>query len=102
MPSDTGLSLRAALPLLRHFPVRGFRLKQEDVLKKLVSPEEYIALLNEELMRRPDRQEGMEFVPSPEGARGSEIAGYTLKNMDGRKDIFAAVSQKIFLQYRTV
>jgi hypothetical protein len=43
----------------------------------------------------------MEFIPSPEGAREEEIVGYTLKNMNGRKDVFAAVSQKIFLQYRT-
>lgn len=70
-------------------------------MKQRVSPEEYISLLNEELQRHPDCEEGMEFVPSPEGARGGEIAGYTLKNMNGRKDIFASVSQKIFFQYRT-
>jgi hypothetical protein len=70
-------------------------------MKQRVSTEEYIALLNEELKRHPAREDGMEFVPSPEGARGEEIVGYVLKNMNGRKDVFAAVSQKIFLQYRT-
>jgi len=73
----------------------------EAVLKHRVSPEEYIALLNEELKRHPDHAPDMEFVPSPEGARGGEIVGFTLKNMNGRKDLFAAVSQKIFLRYRT-
>lgn len=70
-------------------------------MKQRVSPEEYIALLNEELKRHPDRAPDMEFVPSPKGARGEEIVGFTLRNMNGRKDLFAAVSQKIFLQYRT-
>lgn len=71
-------------------------------MKERVTPDEYIALLNEELQRHPERQEGMEFVANPEGATGKEIAGYVLKNMNGRKDIFAAVSQKIFLRYRIV
>jgi hypothetical protein len=70
-------------------------------MKQRVSPEEYITLLNEELKLHPESEKGMEFIPSPEGARGENIVGYILKNMNGRKDIFAAVSQKIFLQYRT-
>jgi hypothetical protein len=70
-------------------------------VKQRVSPEEYITLLNEELKRHPECEEGMEFIPSPEGARGEDIVGYILKNMNGRKDIFASISQKIFLQYRT-
>lgn len=72
----------------------------EAALKQRVSPEEYIALLNEELKRHPGREEGMEFVANPEGATGKEVVGYTLKNLNGRKDLFAAVSQKIFLRYR--
>jgi hypothetical protein len=39
-------------------------------LKQRISPEEYIALLNGELKRRPDCAPDMEFVPSPKGARG--------------------------------
>jgi len=70
-------------------------------MKQRVSPEEYIRLLNEELKRHPECEEGMEFIPSPEGTSGEKIVGYVLKNMNGRKDLFAAVSQKIFLQYRT-
>jgi len=71
-------------------------------LKKKVSPEEYIALLNEELHRHPDFEDGMEFVPNPAGAHGKEIVGYTLRNMNGRKDLFAAVSQKIFMTHRII
>ena len=64
-----------------------------------LTKEDYIALLNAELQRHPDFAEGMEFVPVPQGATGEAIQGYALKNMEGRKALFAAVSQRVFLRY---
>ena len=69
-------------------------------MKRKVTPERYIELLNEELRRHPETKPEMVFVAVPAGARGRQITGYELKNMNGRKDLFAEISQGIFLRYQ--
>jgi len=68
-------------------------------LKKTVTPEKYIALLNHELKMHPGYRPGMEFVPSPAGASGPAITGFSMMNLD--EDVFSAVSREIFSRYRT-
>ena len=68
-------------------------------MKSALTKEAYIDRLNEELRQHPAFEEGMMFVPVPEGAVGDAIEGYALLNMEGRKELFAAVSQRVFLKY---
>jgi hypothetical protein len=68
-------------------------------MRSALTKEAYIDRLNEELRQHSDFEEGMMFISVPQGAAGGAIEGYALQNMEGRKELFAAVSQRVFLQY---
>jgi len=53
-------------------------------MKSALTKEDYIDRLNEELRRHPDFEDGMAFVPVPEGTAGAEIEG-VLPQKYGRK-----------------
>jgi hypothetical protein len=44
-----------------------------------LSPDQYMAKLNEFLRAHEDFREGMVFVPSPEGSTGSAMWGYEIR-----------------------
>lgn len=63
--------------------------------KNIVSEEEYIGLLNEELRNHQLYQEGMEVIASPEGATGHEISGYSLRGGKDWPVVLADVAHKV-------
>ena len=60
--------------------------------KKVVSEDEYIELLNQELRNHEFYQEGMVVVASPEGATGHNISGYSLKGGEYWPKVLADVA----------
>jgi len=46
--------------------------------KQRVSEDEYLAQLNKHLLADSDYEEGMKFIPAPEGASGKGMNGYSM------------------------
>lgn len=65
-----------------------------------ISEEEYISQLNIELRKDDFYQEGMEVVAAPEGARGRNITGYTLKGGKNWPLLLATAASKVEKKYR--
>jgi len=63
--------------------------------KQLLTEDEYIAELNKQLNQDEYYEEGMEFIPYPEGARGHEMTGYSIKPFFHKVAVFARVALKV-------
>jgi hypothetical protein len=69
----------------------------------MVSPEEYLRLLNEELARQPEYTPDMKFLEHPPGARGRDVGGYTWNGDDlSKHGVYARVGQRIASQNHIV
>jgi hypothetical protein len=58
--------------------------------------DQWIVELNSQLRKDPDYEEGMAFVPYPEGAKGGEMSGYSTIGPFGLMGIYARVAHKVF------
>jgi hypothetical protein len=67
--------------------------------KKQVSEQEFLRLLNEELMRHPEYEEGMRFVPPPADLDGPSMAGYFWEDDKNRMHVFIEVARKVMTTY---
>lgn len=67
--------------------------------KKRISEEEFLHLLNEELRRHPEYEEGMRFVRPPAHLDGPSMAGYFWEDDKNRVHVFIEVARKIMATY---
>ena len=47
--------------------------------KQRVTEDQYLAELNRQLQEDEDFEEGMEFLPAPDGSSGRAMSGYTMR-----------------------
>jgi len=67
--------------------------------KQIVNEDEFIALCNQELRKRPDFEEGMEIIGVPEGYSGSDLSGYNWKGPDSMPGIVSQVVSMVNENY---
>lgn len=64
--------------------------------KRLLTEDKLIAELNGQLRKDKDYQEGMAFVPYPEGAKGREMSGYSTVGPFHLTGVYGRVAHKVF------
>ena len=57
--------------------------------KQIVDENEQIAILNQEIQKLDDYQEGMEVIGVPEGYSGSDLSGYSFKGPELTRGLVA-------------
>ncbi len=67
--------------------------------KRLLTEDEFIAELNRQLRQDKAYQEGMAFVPYPEGASGRGMSGYSTTGPFELTGIYARVAHKVFKDF---
>lgn len=70
--------------------------KEKEMSKRLLTADELINELNLRLHQDDEFQEGMSFVPYPEGSSGHSMTGYSTTGPFGLMCIYARVAHKVF------
>ena len=60
-----------------------------------LTEDEYIAELNRQLKQHHYYCEGMAFVPSPEGATGKNMLGYSVTGPFSKMGVYAMVAHRV-------
>lgn len=63
--------------------------------KQALTEDKYIAELNKQLRQHENYQEGMAFLPYPEGATGQAMTGYSTAGPFQLMGIYAQVAHKV-------
>ncbi len=67
--------------------------------KQQLSESDYIAELNRQLKEDDYYEDGMEFVPHPEGASVSQMSGYSVRGPRTKIGVFARVAYRVSEKY---
>ena len=67
--------------------------------KQLLGPDQLINELNRQLREDEAYQVGMNFIPSPEGASGKGMSGYSAVDRFDHAPIYARVAHKVFRDF---
>jgi hypothetical protein len=69
------------------------------VAKPRLNEDQYLAELNRQLREHEYFREGMAFVPSPEGATGRAMSGYSVTGPFGLLGVYAQVAHRVGEQF---
>lgn len=70
--------------------------------KHRLTKDEYIAELNRQLSLDEQYQGGMEFLPAPPDASGSEMTGYDMAGPLEWRDIYSRVAAKVREKFEVI
>ena len=69
------------------------------MIKKKITEDQYLEELNRRLRMDEMYEKGMEFVPHPPGATGSEISGYSVIGPTSKIGEYARISYQVSKEF---
>ena len=67
--------------------------------KPQLDADQHLAMLNQELRKHEHFQEGMAFLPYPDGTRGRAMTGYSVTGPVNLMGIYAKVASSVATQF---
>lgn len=67
--------------------------------KETLTPDQYLAKMNQQLQTHRDYRKGMEFTAYPEGTSGSAMSGYSTTGPFSLTGIYAQVAHQVSEQF---